>query len=93
MDTHLLSIIRDSGGFVNNMTQNETITTKDLQIDLTLHNMSPGMLKEFALKIVKPYFGGNMNKAIRSLMDKAIEEETIVNQAMIMENKLVPSEI
>lgn len=48
------------------MTQNETITKKDLLVDLTLHNMSAGMLKEFALKIVKPYFGGNMNRAIRS---------------------------
>jgi hypothetical protein len=75
------------------MTQNETITAKDLQIDLTLHNLSAGMLKEFVLRIVKPYFGGNMNKAIRSLMDKAIEEETIVNQAMTMGNKLVPNEI
>ncbi len=40
------------------------------------------MLKEFALKIVKPYFRGNMNEAIRCLMEKAIEEETIVNSAM-----------
>ena len=46
--------------------------------------MSVGMLKEFALKIVKPYFGGNMNKAIRSLMEKAIEEETTVNNAIIL---------
>ena len=41
------------------------------------------MLKEFALKIVKPYFGGNMNKAIRSLIEKAIEEENIVDKAII----------
>lgn len=38
------------------------------------------MLKEFALKIVKPYFRGNMNEAIRCLMQKSIEEETIVAQ-------------
>jgi hypothetical protein len=41
------------------------------------------MLKEFALKIVRPYFGGNVNEAVRSLMEKAIAEETIVNQAVI----------
>ena len=55
--------------------------------------MSAGMLKEFALKIVKPYFGGNMNRAIRNLMKKAVEEETIVNQVIIMENKFVSSGI
>lgn len=69
------------------MTQTDTITEKDLQVDLTLHNISEGILKEFALKIVKPYFGGNMNRAIRSLMEKATEEETTVNKAIIIENK------
>lgn len=39
------------------------------------------MLKEFAQKIVKPYFDGNMNEAVRSLMAKAIAEETIVVKA------------
>jgi hypothetical protein len=72
---------------VNKMPQNETITAKDLRVDLTLHNMSAGMLKEFALKIVKPYFGGNMNKAIRSLIEKAVEEETIVDHALTLKNK------
>jgi hypothetical protein len=75
------------------LTRTDTITEKDLLVDLTLHNISGGILKEFALKIVKPYFGGNMNKAIRSLLEKAIEEETIVNQATIMEDKVVLSGI
>ncbi|TFH23353.1 hypothetical protein E4G67_03225 [Candidatus Bathyarchaeota archaeon] len=75
------------------MTQTDTLTEKDLLVDLTLHNMSAGMLKEFALKIVKPYFGGNMNSAIINLMKKAVEEETIVNQAIIMKNKFVSSGI
>ena len=69
------------------MPQTDTIIEKDLLlVDLTLHNMSAGMLKEFALKIVKPYFGGNMNKAIRSLMEKAVEEETMVNNAIILKS-------
>ncbi len=63
------------------MTQNEIIIEKELLVDLKLHNISAEMLKEFATKIVKPYFGGNMNKAIRSLMEKAVEEETIINKA------------
>ena len=75
------------------MTQIDTITEKDLLVDLTLHNISAEMLKEFALKIVKPYYRGNMNRAIRNLMEKAIEEEAIVNRAIIIENKFVPSGI
>jgi hypothetical protein len=74
------------------MPQTDTITEKDLLVELTLHNMSAGMLKEFALKIVKPYFGDNMNKAIRSLMEKAVEEK-IVSKAMILESKFVSNVI
>ena len=75
------------------MIRNEKMTKKDLLVDLTLHNISTELLKEFALRIVKPYFGGNMNRAIRSLMEKAVEEETIVNKALIMKNKFVNSGI
>lgn len=55
---------------------------EDSLVSLTLHNFSANMLKEFAVKIVKPYFGGNMNQAVRSLMEKAINEETIANQTI-----------
>ena len=72
------------------MTQTEMATEEDLLVSLTFHNFSADMLKEFALKIVKPYFNGNMNQAVRSLMEKAINEETIVNQALIIENKSGP---
>lgn len=65
------------------MTQTQTAPEQDLLISLTLHNFSADMLREFALKIVKPYFHGNVNEALRSLMEKAIQEETIVNQALI----------
>jgi hypothetical protein len=75
------------------MPQTDTKTEKDLMIDLRLHNMSVVMLKEFGLKIVKPYFGGNMNNAIRSLMEKAVGEEKIVSKAMILESKFVSSMI
>jgi hypothetical protein len=64
------------------MTQNEIATEADLLVSLTFHNFSAKMLKEFALKIVKPYFNGNMNQAVRSLMEKAINEETILNKAV-----------
>jgi len=75
------------------MTQTEMATEKDLLVSLTFHNFSAEMLKEFALKIVKPYFNGNMSQAVRSLMEKAINEETIVNQALIAESKSEPGGI
>jgi len=40
------------------------------------------MLIEFAEKIVKPYFGGNMNEAIRCLMENALAEETLLKKTM-----------
>jgi hypothetical protein len=52
-------------------------------VDLYLYNFSSDMLREFALKIVKPYFGGNVNAALRSLMEKAIQEEAVVNRAIL----------
>ena len=64
-----------------------TIIEQDLLISLTLHNFSAEVLREFAVKIVKPYFGGNINEAIRCLMQKAIEEETVVSKAMLRENE------
>ncbi len=70
------------------MKQTEIATEEDILVSLTFHNFSAKMLKEFAQKIVKPYFGGNMNQALRSLMEKSINEETIVNHAMITKNKI-----
>jgi hypothetical protein len=58
-------------------------TEQEMLVSLTLRNFSAEMLREFAVKIVKPYFGGNINEALRSLMQKAIAEETIVNQAVL----------
>lgn len=64
------------------MTRTEIRCEEDLQISLTFHNLPAEMLKEFAQKIVRPFFHGNMNEAIRSLMQKAIDEETIVAQSI-----------
>ena len=69
------------------MTETEIAAEEDLLVDLTFHGFSAGLLKEFALKIVKPYFNGNMNIAVKSLIEKAIMEETIVNQALLLESK------
>lgn len=65
------------------MTHAQIAIEEDLQIDLIFHDFSADLLKEFIQKIVKPYFNGNMNEAVRSLMQRAISEETIVNQVII----------
>jgi hypothetical protein len=69
------------------MAQTQTTKPEDLLVSLTLHNFPTNMLKEFALRIVKPYFHGNINEALRCLMEKAVQEETIVKQALITEEK------
>ena len=69
------------------MTETEIAVEEDLLVDLTFHGFSAGILKEFAMKIVKPYFNGNMNKAIKNLMEKTITEETLLNQALLVKNK------
>ena len=63
------------------------VSQEDLLVSLTLHNFSAEMLKEFAIKIVKPYFGGNVNEAIRKLMEKTIAEEMLVNQVVAGTNQ------
>ena len=63
------------------------VSQEDLLVSLTLHNFSAEMLKKFAIKIVKPYFGGNVNEAVRKLMEKAIAEETLLNQVMAGTNQ------
>lgn len=50
----------------------------DIQVSLFFHNMPASLLREFAQRIVKPYFDGNMNAAIRQLMNKALIEEELL---------------
>ena len=53
-------------------------TMDDLIVDLTFHNVPASLLAEFAEKIVRPYFGGNMNAAIQNLIHKALAEHDFV---------------
>ncbi|MCW3999230.1 MAG: hypothetical protein NWE93_03225 [Candidatus Bathyarchaeota archaeon] len=64
------------------MTQTQTTVEQEMLLSLTLHNFPAEMLREFAKNVVKPYFNGNLNEAIRCLMQKAVEEETLVNHAI-----------
>jgi len=49
---------------------------RDLGVDLTFHNVSASLLTEFAEKIVRPYFNGNLNAAIRDLSKKHSQNKT-----------------
>lgn len=53
-------------------------TEDDLSVDLTMHDFSAILLAEFAEKIVRPYYLGNMKEAVKDLIQKAIREEEIV---------------
>ena len=50
----------------------------DLLIDLTFHSLPAALLAEFAEKIVKPYYGGNLNAAIQDLLHKTLAEQDFI---------------
>ena len=50
----------------------------DLLVDLTFHSVPASLLTEFAEKIVKPYYRGNMNAAVQDLIVKALAEQDFV---------------
>jgi len=60
--------------------KNQISVQEDLLVDLTFHNFSANLLKEFASKIVKPYFKGNLNQAVQMLMENALSEESLFKQ-------------
>ncbi len=62
------------------MKKNNSLITasEDLLVDLTCHKVPVSLLEEFATKIVHPYFRGNLNAAMQSLMQKAIDEQDFV---------------
>jgi hypothetical protein len=53
-------------------------TEDDLLLDLTFHSVPASLLTEFAEKIVKPYYSGNMNAAIQDLLHKTIAEQDFI---------------
>ena len=50
----------------------------DLLVDLTFHSVPASLLSEFAEKIVKPYYKGNMNAAIQDLIHKTLAEQDFI---------------
>ena len=53
-------------------------TEDDLLVDLTFHDVSATLLTEFAQKIVRPYYSGNMSEALKDLIRNALREEDFV---------------
>ena len=53
-------------------------TEDDLLVDLTFHNIPASLLAEFAEKIVRPYYSGNLNAAFQDLIHKALAEQDFV---------------
>ena len=54
-------------------------TEDDLLVDLTLHDVPASIISEFAEKIVRPYYDGNLNSAIQDLIHKALSEQEFVH--------------
>jgi hypothetical protein len=50
-------------------------TEEGLLVDLTFNKVPASLLSEFAEKIVRPYYQGNMNAAIQDLLHKTIAEQ------------------
>ena len=56
----------------------ETATEEDLLVDLTFHDVPATLLTEFAQKIVRPYYRGNLNQALKDLIEKALTEQQLL---------------
>jgi hypothetical protein len=53
-------------------------TEQDLLVDLTFHNVPASLLSDFAEKIVRPYYNGNLNAAVQDLLHKTLAEQDFV---------------
>lgn len=54
-------------------------TEENLALDLTIHDVPASLIAEFAEKIVRPYYNGNLNAAIQDLIIKALCEQDYVH--------------
>ena len=50
----------------------------DFLVDLTFHSVPASLLSEFAEKIVRPYYGGNLKAAIQDLLHKTLTEQDLI---------------
>jgi len=54
--------------------QQVTVEEEPLSVDLTFHNLPANLIKEFALRVVKPYHSGSLTDAVKDLMQQAIAD-------------------
>ncbi|MGD0995549.1 MAG: hypothetical protein ABR909_08510 [Candidatus Bathyarchaeia archaeon] len=54
-------------------------TEEDFLVDLTFHDVPASLITEFAEKIVRPYYSGNLNAAIQDLINKALSEQEFLH--------------
>jgi hypothetical protein len=52
---------------------------EDLKVDLTLHDVPASLISEFAEKIVRPYYNGNLNAAVQDLIGKTLSEQEFIH--------------
>ena len=81
MFTYLLSILnhRHEPQVIGMKKKLAVLATEDnLLVDLTFHGVPASLLSEFAEKIARPYYSGNMNAAIKDLIHKALAEHEFV---------------
>jgi hypothetical protein len=65
----------------------ETATEDYLLVDLTFYDLPATLLTEFAEKIVRPYYHGNLNQALKELMEKAITEQQLLQNHLKMKKR------
>lgn len=53
-------------------------TEEELLVDLTFHSVPASLITEFAEKIVRPYYNGNLNAAIQDLIHKTLAEQDFI---------------
>jgi len=51
---------------------------EDLLIDLKIYDLSASLITEFAEKVVRPYYNGNLNSALQDLISKALSEREFI---------------
>jgi tagatose-1,6-bisphosphate aldolase non-catalytic subunit AgaZ/GatZ len=54
-------------------------TQEELLIDLTVHQIPASLISDFAEKIVRPYYSGNLNTAVQDLINKALSEQEFIH--------------
>ena len=51
---------------------------EEILVDLTLHDISAGLIEKFVTQVVKPYYAGNLTEALRDLMQKTVADQEFV---------------